>query len=314
MEPKWNDAANQPAEKLTRQMSEMLTRSGFTTVVDTGSDGDNTIALRRRVESGEVLGPRILTAGLPIFPAHALPYYLAGIPEELKAKMGQPETAVDAAAIVDKNRAAGCDIVKLFTGSIVSPNHITPMPVPIARAAADEAHKHGQLVFSHTSNLAGTKVAIDAGVDVLAHTPELTSGIDDAMLRRMIALHMTIIPTLKLFSRDDDIADIRGLDYRYRQLGGRLVYGTDTGFLQDYDQSEEFRQLMQAGFSFRDVLAMLTTAPAELFHLSQHEGKVMAGMRGDLTILSEDPASGRPEAFTKVRYTLRGGNVIWQSN
>jgi predicted amidohydrolase YtcJ len=71
---------------------------------------------------------------------------------------------------------------------------------------------------------------------------------------------------------------------------------------------------MQAGFGFREVLAMLTTAPAELFHLSQSEGKVMPGMRGDLTILSEDPSSGHPEAFTKVRYTIRGGNVIWHSN
>jgi len=314
MEPKWNEAANQPADKLARQMSEMLTHSGFTTVVDTGSDRENTIALRRRVESGEVLGPRIFTAGFPIFPAHALPYYLAGLPAELKAKMAQPETAADAVTVVDKNRAAGCDIVKLFTGSIVSPGHITPMQVAIARAAADEAHRYGQLVFSHPSNLEGTKVAIDAGVDVLAHTPELTSGIDEAMLRRMIAQHMTIIPTLKLFSRDDDIANIRGLDYRFHQLGGRLVYGTDTGFLPDYDQSEEFRQLKQAGFGFRQVLAMLTTAPAELFQRSQREGKVMPGMRGDLTILSEDPASGHPEAFTKVRYTIRGGKVIWHSN
>jgi len=314
MEPKWNDAANQPAEKLTHQMSEMLTHSGFTTVVDTGSDGDNTIALRRRVESGEVLGPRILTAGIPIFPAHSLPYYLAELPAELKAKMAQPETASEATAAVDRNRAAGTDIVKLFTGSIVSPDHITPMQEPIARAAADEAHRYGQLVFSHPSNLEGTKVAIDAGVDVLAHTPEVTSGIDEAMLRRMIAQHMTIIPTLKLFSRDDNIANIRGLDYQFHQLGGRLVYGTDTGFLTDYDQGEEFRQLMQAGFGFRDVLAMLTTAPAELFHLSQREGKVMTGMRGDLTILSEDPASGHPEAFTRIRYTIRGGNVIWRSN
>jgi imidazolonepropionase-like amidohydrolase len=314
MEPKWNDAANQPAATLTRQMSEMLTHSGFTTVVDTASDGENTTALRRRVQSGEVLGPRIITAGIPIFPAHALPYYLADLPAELKAKLGQPETAADAAAIVDKNRAAGYDIVKLFTGSIVSPGHITPMRVEIARAAADEAHRHGQLVFSHSSNLEGTKVAIDAGVDVLAHTPEVTSGIDEAMLQRMIAQHVTIIPTLKLFSRDDDIANIRELDYRFHQLGGRLVYGTDTGFLPDYDQSEEFRQLMQAGFGFREVLAMLTTAPAELFHLSQREGKVMPGMRGNLTVLSEDPASGHPEAFIKVKYTIRDGDVIWRSN
>jgi imidazolonepropionase-like amidohydrolase len=314
MEPKWNDAATQPAEKLARQMSDMITHSGFTTVVDTASDGENTVALRRRVESGEIPGPRILTAGLPIFPSHALPFYISDLPAALKARMGQPETPEEAVAFVDKNRAAGSDIVKLFTGSIVSPGRITPMQVPIARAAADEAHKYGQLVFAHSSNLEGTKVAIDAGVDVLAHTPEQTDGIDEAMLRRMIAQHMTIIPTLKLFSGDKTIAKIRELDYQFYKLGGRLVYGTDTGFLQDYDQGEEFRQLMLAGFGFRDILAMLTTAPAELFHQSQHEGKLLPGMRGDLTILSEDPAAGRPEAFTMVRYTVRDGRVIWRSN
>lgn len=314
MEPKWNDAAHQPAEKLTRQLGEMLTHSGFTTVVDTGSDVENTVALRRRIESGEVRGPRIFTAGIPLYPPHALPFYVADVPEEVKAKLGQPETAAAARTLVDKNHAAGADFVKLFTGSIVKPNHVTPMEVGIARAAVEEGHKNGQLVFSHTTNLEGTKVAIDAGVDVLAHTPEVTHGIDDAMLRRMVAQHMTIIPTLKLFSQDDAIAKIRELDTRFHLLGGRLVYGTDTGFLQDYDQSEEFRQLMAAGFTFRDVLAMLTTAPAELFHLEQHEGKVMPGMRGDLTVLSEDPASGKPEAFTKVRYTIREGTVIWQAN
>ena len=314
MEPKWNDAAHEPAEKLERQMIEMLTHSGFTTVVDTGSDAENTVALRRRVESGEIAGPRIFTAGIPIFPAHALPYYLADLPPELKSKMAQPETAIEAAAFVDKNRAAGSDIVKLFTGSIVRPGHIVPMQVDIARAAVDEAHRNGQLAFAHSSNLRGTQVAIDAGVDVLAHTPEDTNGIDEAMLRRMIAQRMTIIPTLKLFSHDDAIATIGKLDYRYHKLGGRLVYGTDTGFLVDYDQGEEFRQLSRAGFSFRDVLAMLTTAPAELFHLSRNEGEVKTGMRGDLTILSDDPGAGNPEAFTAVRYTIRSGKVIWRGD
>lgn len=230
MEPKWNDAANQPAENLTRQLDDMLTHSGFTTVVDCGSDGENTVALRRRVESGDVLGPRIFTAGFPLYPALALPYYLDGLPAELKAKMLQPQTPADAVSVVDKNRVAGFDIVKLFTGSIVGPNHIVPMQVAIARAGVDEAHRYGQLVFAHTTNLEGTKVAIDAGVDVLAHTPEVTQGIDDRLLRQMVAQHTTIIPTLKLFSRDDNIADIRGLAQRFHQLGEGWSTAPTPGF------------------------------------------------------------------------------------
>ena len=312
VEPKWDDAAHQSPEKLSANLSDMLTHSGFTTVVDTGSDGANTIALRERVASGEVTGPRILTAGIPIFPAHALPYYLADLPPDFKAKLGQPETPREAAAVVDANQAAGTDIVKLFTGSIVAPDRITPMNVDIARAAADEAHHFGQLVFSHSTNLEGTRVAVAAGVDVLAHSPEVTEGIDRSFMEQMIQQRMTIIPTLKLFAHDANIAQIRALDLEYHRLGGRLVYGTDTGFLPDYEQGEEFRQLALAGFSFRDVLAMLTTAPAELFHRSQHEGKVAPGMRADITILSKDPAAGDPLAFTAVKYTIRGGKIIWR--
>jgi len=37
IEPKWADAAAAPADRLARQLTEMLTRYGFTTVVDTGS-------------------------------------------------------------------------------------------------------------------------------------------------------------------------------------------------------------------------------------------------------------------------------------
>src|SRR5579871_5359894 len=49
-EPKWNDAAHQPAEQLTRQLQQMLTHSGFVTIVDTGSDPGNTLPLRQRIE------------------------------------------------------------------------------------------------------------------------------------------------------------------------------------------------------------------------------------------------------------------------
>ena len=91
------------------------------------------------------------------------------------------------------------------------------------------------------------------------------------------------------------------------------MFGTDTGFLTDYDVSEEYRQLYLAGLSYRDVFAMLTSVPAQRFHVADHEGRVAAGMNGDLTILAADPASGDPGAFTKVRYTVRGGRILYSA-
>src|SRR5438105_4695016 len=49
-EDKWTDAAQQPASKLNAQLTSMLLRYGFTTVVDTGSLLPNTLSLRRRIE------------------------------------------------------------------------------------------------------------------------------------------------------------------------------------------------------------------------------------------------------------------------
>lgn len=309
MESKWMDAASQPAGKLTRQLQQMLTLSGFTTVVDTASFPANTIALRQRIESGDVSGPRIYTAGAGLFPPHALPYYIKDLPPALLAELPQPDTPAEAAKDVLQNISAGSDIVKLFTGSIVAPNHIVPMPLPIATAAVAAGHHHNQLVFAHTSNLEGTRVAMQSGVDVLAHTPEALEGIDDSLLHQLVGLHMSMIPTLKLFSRDSNIAAIRSVVFKFHQFGGVLMFGTDTGFLTDYDVKEEYHQLALAGLSYRDVIAMLTTAPAERFHVADHQGRIAVGMNGDLTILSADPASD-PLAFTAVRYAMRGGKVI----
>src|SRR5439155_20110538 len=59
----WRNVAGAPAAPLTQHMQDMLTRWGFTTVWDLGSNPDDTLPLRRRVVSGEVLGPSIRVAG-----------------------------------------------------------------------------------------------------------------------------------------------------------------------------------------------------------------------------------------------------------
>jgi imidazolonepropionase-like amidohydrolase len=184
-----------------------------------------------------------------------------------------------------------------------------PMPLAIAKAAAAAGHEHGQLVFAHTTNFEGTRVAVESGVDVLAHAPEELEGIDDGFLRDIVARHMAMIPTLKLFSEDSNIAAIRAVVFKFHQLGGQLMFGTDTGFLTDYDVKEEYRQLALAGLSYRDVLAMLTTAPTQRFGVADHEGRIAVGMAGDLTVLAADPASD-PLAFTHVLFAIRSGKVI----
>jgi imidazolonepropionase-like amidohydrolase len=291
----------------------MLTHSGFTSVVDLGSDIRTTNALRRRVDSGEVGGPRIFTAGSPLYPPNGIPYYLSDLPPEIRRILPQPSTAAEATAVVEKNIAAGADVLKLFTGSYLSPTQIKPMPIEVARAAVTTAHAKHQIAFAHPSNLEGVRIAMDSGVDVLAHAPSEIEGINDALLTDLVAHHMSMIPTLKLFSDSSSILSIRAIVAKFHQFGGGLIFGTDTGFVTDYDLTEEYRELAVAGLSFKDVLAMLTTEPVKRLGL-QDEGRIAPGQRGDLTVLWADPSSQNLVAFKQVRYTIRSGRVIFDQS
>src|SRR3546814_10759372 len=157
----------------------MLVRYGFTSVVDTASDPRDTGPLRARIESGEIAGPRIITAMSPLFPPDGVPYYVReALPPEFLSLLSQPATADEAAAIVRANLAGDGAVVKLFTGSWVKEGgSAQPRPVDIATAAVEEAHRHGPLVFTHPSDVRGLEVALAAGADVLAPSVEaLASG------------------------------------------------------------------------------------------------------------------------------------------
>jgi imidazolonepropionase-like amidohydrolase len=312
-EPKWTDAAKQPAEKLTTQLSDMFVRYGFTTVVDTGSFLLNTVAIRRRIASGEVAGPRILTAGTPLYPPDGIPYYLSDLPPEIRKIIPQPTTPAAAIGFVDDDLAGGADIIKLFTGSWIARGKVKPMPVDVATAAVEQAHKHGKLVFTHPSNVAGLEVALAAHVDVLAHSIEDMRGWNNSYLTQMKAANMTLIPTLKLFGSDDDLPGILDEVGSYQRMGGQILFGTDVGYLPDYDPSNEYSLMSRAGLTPMQILASLTTAPADRFSESASRGRLTAGMQADLTVLSADPATDTTN-FAKVRYTVRGGRIVYSAS
>ncbi len=311
--PQWEAAASRPAEELTRDMHAMLTHSGFTTVVDVSSDPNNTVSLRRRIQSGEVAGPNIYTSGFALYPPHGIPFYLDDLPEKIRVQLPQPDSTVAAVQAVRMNQAHGTDLAKLFTGAYLTPDNIVHMPLEIAKTAVRASHDHQQLVFAHPSDQQGVQIAIQSGVDVLAHAPDTITDVNGDLVNEMVRRHMAMTPTLKLFSGSSHIDKIRDIVAQFHQAGGRLLFGTDTGFLTDYDVSEEYRQLQMAELTFRDVLSMLTVNPAKEFHLESHVGQLKIGYDGDLTILSRDPNNGNLQDFAHVLYTVRSGRVIFDA-
>ena len=316
-EPKWQNSSELPAAELTAQLQQMLTRYGFTSVVDTGSLLPNTLAIRRRIESGEVAGPRVLTAGSPLYPKDGIPYYVIDtVPPDIVKMLAQPATPEEAARAVDDAVAQGADIIKLFVVSWVrrdGKHGPLPMSLGIVQAAVAEAHRKGKLVFAHPSTIEGVELILRGHVDVLAHTTEDPAQWNASIVKRLKAADVSLIPTLTLFSGEDDFEGILREVKSYSNAGGQILFGTDVGYLTEYpDLTKEYELLGRAGLTFSQVLDTLTTAPATRLGFSATTGRVVNGQDADLVVLESDPARDLM-AFSRVKMTLRRGHIIYRS-
>ncbi len=321
MERKWAGAAKIPASDLSLQLQEMLTQYGVTNVFDTGSLWENTRALRDRIESGEIPGPKIRSTGEILYPKGAA----SGTPPELMDALGfmrapTPEVANAAEALTASKKLldAGTDGIKLYAATWFPP--YVSLPESAIQAAATEAHRRGKPVFAHPTKREGLLAAVQGGADVVVHTTPQSGPWDETVLAALKKRHVAVIPTLKLWryelrheraSQRDQFVET-GIGQLRAWVGARgvVLFGTDVGYMGEYDPSDEYALMARAGMSFRQILASLTTAPAERFGESKQLGRIAPGFIADLVVLNEDPSQS-VRAFAAVRYTLRKGRVIY---
>ncbi len=308
-------------KELDQQLETMFNRWGFTTVFDITSVLDNTLALRRRIDAGELRGPRILTVGEPVWAIE--PVYVRDFFQQNHIQMPGTQTPDQAVALVRDHAAKGADGIKLFAVSDQGAAKGTVLPLAIAKAAVDEGHRHGMPVFAHPSTMEGVMVAVDSGVDVLAHTVPQSPPWTPDFIAQLQRANLSLIPTLTLWDfegrkwttsdkeRDAWVGQMVDQLRVYSKAGGDVLFGTDIGYTDHYDTTLEFTLMSQAGMSYTQILASLTTNPARKFKDSGRTGRIAKGMNADLVVLGANPAQDIT-AFSKVRYTIRNGNVIYQ--
>jgi imidazolonepropionase-like amidohydrolase len=323
--PQWEGAASAANERLGRAMEQMLTRYGFSSVVDAGSFLANTVALRDRVERGEFKGPRILTAGEPLYPKGGVPIYLRqALPKDVVDQLPQPGTPAEARADVERNLAGGADATKLFTGTWLGGDETSSMPLDIVRAAAQATHRAGKVVLAHPQTRVGILRALDGGVDVLAHTAPGAGPWDPPFAGRLVAGHLGLVPTLGLWSVEGRKARMGAARTEafvqagvaqlaaFAKAGGEVLFGTDVGYTEAFDTGEELVRMAQAGLGWRDILASLTTAPAHRFG-GGGNGTIATGQPADLVLFRGEPLRD-PRAFSRVVLTMRRGQVLYRAS
>jgi imidazolonepropionase-like amidohydrolase len=319
-ERKWADASSIPAAELVRQLEEMLTRYGFTSVFEPGSMWTNTRQLRQRIESGEIPGPRIRTTGEALIAVGAAP------PDTVIRALGYMTVdnydvadAQQATAAAKKLLDAGADGIKVHLQRPPPPN--PPLATRAIEAAVKEAHRAGKPVFVHPTSGADVLAAVRAGVDVIAHTTPSSGPWNQTILTAMTERRVALTPTLtvwkellrhdRISAQEQAVGTAVGQLRAWVAMGGTILFGNDLGAVA-YDPTEEYALMAEAGMSFQQILASLTTAPAETFGASIQLGRIAAGYAADLTVLGSDPSEDI-RSLTDVRYTLRDGKVIYRA-
>jgi imidazolonepropionase-like amidohydrolase len=312
-------AEQRSSATLNAQLKTMFTRWGFTTVFDVASPLANTNHIRHEIAIHALIGPRILTTGEPFWAE--IPDYVQQYLTENQISIPATTSAANARIRGDQEVRDGADAIKIFAGAI-EPNRIVLLPADIAKAVVDEAHRKNRLVFSHPSSVEGVELSLDSGVDILAHVTGYGGAWSPALVHRMLAAHMSLIPTLTLF----DVESLKGhaspqetkqlVDLAVSQLrsyassGGQILFGTDIGYIDHYDTTEEYDLMAKAGMSFPQILGSLTTQPAQRFGYAAHSGRIGPGMDADLVVLRSDPATN-VSALAQVVYTIRSGRFVF---
>lgn len=168
---------------------------GVTSVVDFGTYPETFEPMRRLIESGTVIGPRISLAARMTTPGG---HGAEGGRGDLFSL--EVSTAGQARAAVRSVLPYRPDVIKVFTDGWrygAAPD-MTSMNQETLSALVDEAHKHGLEVLTHTVTLDKAKIAAIAGVDVIAHGIGNAEA-DESLMQLMTSKGVAYAPTLAVY-------------------------------------------------------------------------------------------------------------------
>lgn len=296
---------------------EAWAREGVTTVRDLGAldSGPELFALRAALLLDNRYA-RLVAAGPMVSVPGGYPVVPSDLPD-LGLLVTSPD---DAGAKTDQLLDDGADLVKiaLERGSIW--NRDIPVLSPDEAAAiVAVAHERGTVVSAHVSAAEDLILALDAGVDDIAHMVALPRDgeIDPALLERMVADDVYWVPTLELWN----IAGPRYSDPAMAHLtsfveaGGKVALGTDYAGYGDEDQFDlgmpitEMELMQQAGMTPMQIIVAATRNAAHVCNLGNELGTLEIGKIADVLVVSGDPLQDI-HALRSTRIVIHGGEVI----
>jgi imidazolonepropionase-like amidohydrolase len=178
--------------------------AGVTSAHDMGGPLDDVLALKKQLNEGTVIGPRLIVAGPMLTAPGGYPgsYIERVLP--LLAPIFLPQftrsiaTPAEGKATVDALADAGVDHIKICLAD--TPDGTPVMDPATIEAITSEAHAKHKKVFAHIDTAKNARLAADNGVDGLVHDVHSTPLSDDDA-KDLAAHQVTVAPTLITFER-----------------------------------------------------------------------------------------------------------------
>lgn len=293
--------------------------AGVTTVRLTAEDHGNDFALRRAIERGEAVGPRIQTAGELIVPTG-----------------GHGSLEVDGpyafARAAREQIKQGATWIKIAISGGISDSHgsisAAPMTDEELRVLIDVAHRNGARVTAHNGSPEAAAQALALGIDCFEHGYHLT----DAILRQMARQQAWLVPTIvvsqpgarafyeRIGSPDWylDRVDSVGRDHwtvlqNAIRFGVPIALGTDQFPFEENEGTtatvREAELYVDAGMTPVQALQAATIQPARMMRIEGEVGSITVGKYADIVAVDADPTQNIA-ALRTLNFVMKGGVVV----
>lgn len=317
------------AEILSVRNAKQTLMAGFTTIRNVGASGFGDMALKKAVNDGWVVGPKILAGGhsLGITGGHCdTNGYREGIiKKDYRDGIADGPDAVRAA--VRYQIKYGADVIKTCaTGGVLSEGDGVGVPqygFEELRVMVEEAEKAERKVAAHAHGAEGIKIATRAGVASIEHG----SFLDTEGAKMMAEKGTVLVPTLMAGETVERMAK-NGILSGFRAEKAlaaaaamrnaikiavandvKVAYGTDSGVIPHGTNGHEFTLLVNwGGIDELEAIKIGTLNTAKLLGVDNDLGSIKAGKLADIVAVKGDPTKDIV-LLEKVSFVMRNGYI-----
>ena len=306
--------------------------AGVTTLRDCGARNQVTFDLRRGVDQGLALAPRLLLSGRPVTVTKGHFWWCNGEAEGVQGVRKAVRRLVE----------DGADFIKIMAsggGTAGTDNRRPSFSVEELRAIVDEAHNQGVPTTAHCIATQSIANALDAGVDSIEHAtfiePDGSYVFNPHLAERIASQGVRISPTVQtgyrrreklLAMREEGHAltpedrmrledlqikcerQVEFLGRLWSEWGITIVAGTDAiSSFGDYCLGLELQ--VEAGMSTAEVIRSATGVAAQAVGLDHLVGTLEPGKEADLIVVDRDPLADI-RALRSMRMVMQRGGVV----